>query len=198
MARMALNRSRGFTLVELMVVVAIIGVLASVAIPSFLNYQLSSKRAEAFSNLAALAKAQKSYFAEFNTYIDVASEPTGNGGNGGPTTIKRDKTAIDAAFATVGWTPDGNVFFDYDTVTPDSSGASCGSCTEACFTAAAYGDLDGDNALSVLLYAQPDASGEYCDTQLGGPGGSGGQSPPVVDGARQLNAVARVPLADEF
>ncbi len=164
------RRSRGFTLVELMIVVAIIGVLASIAIPSFVNYQLTSKRAEAFANLSSLAKAQKSYFAEFNTFIDVLSEPLGGLGVP-PTTVKRDKTPIDAAFAQVGWTPDGDVFFDYDTTTPDTgSGCVC----DGCFTAAAYGDLDGDNNLSVVLYAHPDSAGNTCLTPLGG-----NQAPPL-------------------
>jgi len=193
MARIALNRSRGFTLVELMVVVAIIGVLASVAIPSFLNYQLTSKRAEAYANLASLAKSQKAYYAEYNRFVDVASEPYGALGVL-PTSTKRDKTSIDSAFAVVGWVPDGNVFFDYDTVTPDSTGASC-DCDEACFTAAAYGDLDGNGRMSVLLYAQPDAVGDFCDSMLLS------QSPPETSpgsGIRQLNTVARVTLADDF
>ena len=62
-----LNRSqKAFTLIELMIVVALIGVLASLAIPSFRTYQMKSKRAEAFGNLATLAQTQKSYFAEFS------------------------------------------------------------------------------------------------------------------------------------
>ena len=184
------NRSRGFTLVELMVVVAIIGILASVAIPSFLNYQLTSKRAEAFVNLAALAKSQKAYFAEFNDYVSVASEPYG-ALTQLPTTTKRDKTSLESAFAVVGWAPDGNVFFDYDTVTPDSTSSNC-TCTEGCFTAAAYGDLDGDESMSVLMYAQPDAAGQFCNSYLVP------VSPPVENGGRVLNAVTRVGLADDF
>ena len=114
------KRSRGFTLIELMIVVAIIGVLASVAIPSFINYQLSSKRTEAYANLSALAKAQKSYFAEFNDFVPALSEPGFTLGGVAPTTTTRSKVPLEAAFSAVGWIPDGDVFFDYDTATPTS------------------------------------------------------------------------------
>lgn len=188
------NRSEGFTLVELMIVVAIIGVLAAVAIPSFVNYQLTSKRSEAFANLSALAKAQKSYYAEFNEFVAVASEPGFSLGQS-PTSIKRDKTPVDVAFAEVGWVPDGDVFFDYDTSTPaDPLGGDCGSCADTCFTATAYGDLDGDGDISLLVYAHPDQVGEFCTT------GVLDQSPPVNgSGDRYLDQVARIIVGvDDF
>jgi type IV pilus assembly protein PilA len=183
------KRTPGFTLVELMVVVAIIGVLASVAIPSFRNYQLTSKRSEAFANLAALAKSQKAYYAEFNEFVGVASEP-GYSLNVWPGTEKRDKTPLESAFSQVGWVPDGDVFFDYDTVIP-GGGSDCG-CSDACFTAAAYGNLDGDADLSVLLYAHPDTLGEFCNPEFSG------RSVPSQGGSRVFDQVVRVLDADDF
>ncbi len=180
----------GFTLIELMITVAIIGALAAIAIPSFVKYQNTSKRAEAYQNLAALAKSQKTYYAEFGRYVGVPSEPLGLTGDV-PTTIKRDSSGWDGTgFASVGWRPEGDVFFDYDTNTPGLAGCACTNC----FTAAAYGDLDGDGALSVMLYVQPDPAGvNWCQTALVP------QDPPLNNGGQRIfNQVVRSQLSDEF
>ncbi len=59
---------RGFTLIELMIVVAIIGILAAIAIPDFMKFQARAKQSEAKTNLKAFFVAAKSYFSENNNY----------------------------------------------------------------------------------------------------------------------------------
>lgn len=68
MIKISRKAQRGFTLIELMIVVAIIGILAAVAIPQFLDYMKSSKRSEAMLNLNAIEKAAGSEYAENATF----------------------------------------------------------------------------------------------------------------------------------
>lgn len=63
-----LKNNKGFTLIELMIVVAIIGILAAIAIPNFMNYQCKAKQAEAKSSLGSIRVAQEAYFAEYDKY----------------------------------------------------------------------------------------------------------------------------------
>jgi len=62
------ERQSGFTLVELMVVVAIIGLISSVALPNFRKYQAKSKMSEAKLQLASLYTAESAFFSDFNIY----------------------------------------------------------------------------------------------------------------------------------
>ncbi len=66
----SLKRQDGFTLVELMVVVAIIGLLSAVAIPNFKKYQAKAKVSEAKLQLSAAYMAQQSFFSDFNLFLN--------------------------------------------------------------------------------------------------------------------------------
>ena len=61
-----LRSKKGFTLIELMIVVAIIGILAAIAIPNFLKFQAKSKQSEAKSNLGAIFTGELAYYGEQN------------------------------------------------------------------------------------------------------------------------------------
>lgn len=68
------GNSSGFTLVELMVVVAIIGILSSVAIPSFKRYQSKAKTSEAKLHLASIYSAEVSFFSDADSYMTCLAD----------------------------------------------------------------------------------------------------------------------------
>ncbi|MBN1962879.1 MAG: prepilin-type N-terminal cleavage/methylation domain-containing protein [Deltaproteobacteria bacterium] len=61
--------ARGFTLIELMIVVAIIGILAAIAIPNFTKFQNRAKQSEAKANLKAFFTSAKANYAEDSTFV---------------------------------------------------------------------------------------------------------------------------------
>ncbi|MBN2692879.1 MAG: prepilin-type N-terminal cleavage/methylation domain-containing protein [Burkholderiaceae bacterium] len=64
-----MQRNRGFTLIELMIVVAIIAILSAIAIPAYNQYVTRSKLTEAFSNLSSMSVALQQYYQDNRTYV---------------------------------------------------------------------------------------------------------------------------------
>jgi type IV pilus assembly protein PilA len=130
-----LKGKKGFTLIELMIVVAIIGILAAIAIPNFLKFQAKSKQSEAKTNLKGIYTAETGYFGEANSYN---------------------------SFDMVNWSPVGTARYKYDIGAAGTlpTGVTAGSVTTAGntvptvtaavafdgqgFTAGAAGNVDND------------------------------------------------------
>ena len=74
-----LNRKdeRGFTLIELMIVIAIIGILAAIAIPQFSAYRVRSYNSAAQSDVRNIATAQEAYYVDKSLYSGAAGDLTG-------------------------------------------------------------------------------------------------------------------------
>jgi prepilin-type N-terminal cleavage/methylation domain-containing protein len=78
------SKQSGFTLIELMVVVTIVGILAAFAIPNFLRYRAQAMQAEARTNLGEIFVAEVSFFTErkeFGNFTDIGFAITGGGTN---------------------------------------------------------------------------------------------------------------------
>jgi prepilin-type N-terminal cleavage/methylation domain-containing protein len=69
---------RGFTLIELMIVIAIIGILAAIAIPQFSAYRTRSYNSAANADIRNAATAQEAYFVDAQSYATQASSLTGS------------------------------------------------------------------------------------------------------------------------
>ncbi|MEW6087498.1 MAG: prepilin-type N-terminal cleavage/methylation domain-containing protein [bacterium] len=91
------KKEKGFTLIELMIVIAILGILAAVAIPNFLNARGKAQDASALSTLEAVKTALEMYAADNGAYPTLAAASTGTAlstiiGDDFPTNIKLDST----------------------------------------------------------------------------------------------------------
>lgn len=91
---MKLNRINGFTLIELMIAVAIVGILAAVALPSYRNYIVKSNRQGAQSELLDLASIQEKIYLNSSAYsmnLTTAYNGTSAGGLGKTTGLTESR-----------------------------------------------------------------------------------------------------------
>ncbi|MBF0274638.1 MAG: prepilin-type N-terminal cleavage/methylation domain-containing protein [Nitrospinae bacterium] len=75
--------NKGFTLIELMIVIAIIGILASIVIPQFIEYKRKAYDASVKSDLSALATEMETYYISNSTYPTTVSTLTNFGWSSG-------------------------------------------------------------------------------------------------------------------
>jgi prepilin-type N-terminal cleavage/methylation domain-containing protein len=121
--------NKGVTLIELLIVVAIMGILAMIAIPAYIGQQKNATRTEAYSNLENLRLLEEQYYAENACYYKT----------GGPPTVCTNATLANVAAIQAflpGFKPGTSLSFNYS-ITTNSTGSGGG--VASCFVATATG-----------------------------------------------------------
>jgi len=163
----------GFTLIELMMVVVILGILAVVAIPRYQSYVYKSKTTEAVGFLSEIKARQESYRADFGQYCNAsAGDPEAWAPDSNPKDVPRSWTPA-AGWLQLGAVPPGrSVLFSYVSVagipgtTPSWGGGLGYNGSDFWFVSRALGDLDNDDT-NVIFESYSHGQGLYIDRGAG-------------------------------
>jgi type IV pilus assembly protein PilA len=153
---------RGFTLIEMMIVVAIVSILAAIAIPNFINYSLRAKQAEALTLMGSIITSQETFCAEFENYVSSVPQPAVVPGVRRipwipimcPSDCSRSNPAGCNTFECIGFQSPARVYFQYGSQTIIS-----GPGVPAEYGLGAASDLDGDQLPGTFAYRSANYGG---------------------------------------
>jgi prepilin-type N-terminal cleavage/methylation domain-containing protein len=149
----SLRKHRGFTLIELMIVVAIIGLLATVAIPEFQNFMLRTKKAERDAMITSLMRTVNDYWSANNSLPGGDTPDLPQNPPEPPDGTPRAFSKTTGQWIALGWTPDGQLRYRYDVTRP--------SATELQVTAKADLDHNGQLNIKIVTYRLQDGMWQW-------------------------------------